>query len=135
MQTMNFDHDNDSGENVAILTPAPVDDLFGFFGTVKSMTNDEKMATYLWESASLLFTNFYHEDDPAVVRNFLRSRHGRHLADSVTFFVKPDEYGDFDAMQEAVMSAIMETDRHGCLIWAKQFAEIKKITENGEWTD
>ena len=133
MQT--HDHDLYPGENFAILTPAPVEDIFGFYGTVKSLTDDEQMAAHLWETASLVLSSFYREDDPAVVRNFLRSRYGRHLADRITFFVKPHEYEDFDVMREAVMSAIMEKDHRGRSMWGNLFAEIKKITENGEWTD
>jgi hypothetical protein len=135
MKTTTFDHENYPGENVAILTPAPAEDVFGFYGTVKSMTDDEEMAEFLWESASLVLSSFYREDDPAVVRNFLRSRYGRHLADRITFFAKPHEYKNFDVMREAVMSAIMEKDHRGRSMWGKLFAEIKKIIENGEWVD
>jgi len=129
-----FDHDNFPGENYAILTPVPVDDVFGFFGTMKGLVGKE-MAIKLWDSASLIVSTNFYEDDPAVVRNFLRSRYGRHLADRVTFFSIPEDYSDADKMYEAVLSTITEVTKRGELFWGKCFDEIKTVTENGEWID
>ena len=80
-----FDHETHPGENYAILTPAPINDVFGFYGTMKGMAGEE-MAVKLWDSASLIVSTIFNENDPAVVRNFLRSRYGRHVADRVSFF-------------------------------------------------
>lgn len=74
------------------------------------------------EFRKLILSTYYREDDPAVVRNFLRNRYGRHLADRITFFARPKEYGDFDVMHDAVMSAIMDTDHRGRSLWSKLFA-------------
>ena len=133
-----FDHDTHPGENYAILTPVPIEDVFGFFGTMKGMVGEE-MAKQLWDSASLIISTAFYEDDPAVVRNFLRSRYGRHLADSVSFFAKPDEYNDFDVMHSAVMDAILDSYKSGHntgkSVWTRRFNEIKDVTEKGEWID
>jgi len=129
-----FDHVTFPGENYAILTPAPVEDIFGFFGTMKSLVGEE-MGVKLWDSASLIVSTVFYEDDPAVVRNFLRSRYGRHLADRVTFFSKEEDYGDAVAMYDALLSTISETMKCGGLFWQKSFDEIKTVTENGEWID
>jgi hypothetical protein len=129
-----FDHDTYPGENTAILTPAPVEDMFGFYGTMKTIVSDA-MAAQLWETASLTLSTFFREDDPAVVRNFLRSANGRHLADDVTFFAKPEEYDDPDVMHAAVHDAVMHTDSKGRSFWGTRFAEVKEYTERGEWED
>jgi hypothetical protein len=132
------DHDMYPGENVAILTPAPIEDMWGFFGTMKTIA-DEDVAIIAWESASLTLSSCFKEDDPAVVRNFLRSRYGRHLADRVTFYANEEEYGDSDIMRSAVMDAILaihESGRNkGKSVWTEWFTDIKKATESGEWED
>ena len=129
-----FDHDNFPGENYAILTPVPVDDVFGFYGTMKGMVGEE-MAVKLWDSASLIVSTNFYEDDPAVVRNFLRSSYGRHLADRVTFFAKEEDYGDAVIMYDALLSTISETTNRGGLFWRKPFDVVKEATVTGEWTD
>jgi hypothetical protein len=134
MTTTAFDHDNHPGENYAILTPAPVDDVFGFFGTMKSMAG-EQAAIQLWDSASLIVSTNFYEDDPAVVRNFLRSCYGRHLADRVTFFANEKDYGDAAKMYEALLSTISETTKHGELFWGQCFEAVRNATLTGEWTD
>ena len=136
--TAKFDHDTFPGENYAILTPVPIEDIFGFFGTMKGMVGEE-MAKQLWNSASLIVSTNFYEDDPAVVRNFLRSRYGRHLADSVSFFAKPEEYDDFDVMYFAVMDAILDSYKSGQntgkSVWTRRFNEIRETTLSGEWVD
>jgi len=132
--TTKFDHDANPGENYAILTPAPTDDMFGFYGTMKCMVGEE-MAIKLWDSASLILSTIFHEDDPAVVRNFLRSSYGRHLADRVTFFAKEEDYGDANIMYEAVLSTITEVGRSGQLFWKTEFETVKNATTSGEWKD
>ncbi len=129
------DHENYPGENSAILTPAPVEDAFGFYGTVKSMTGREEIAVAVWDTASLMLSTLFDENDPAVVRNFLRSRYGRKVADHVTFFARPGEYENLDVMHEAVRSAITDVDVRGRLIWKKWFEEIRAVTLSGEWVD
>jgi len=134
MTTTTFDHDNLPGENYAILTPVPEDDVFGFFGTMKGMVGEE-MAIKLWDSASLIVSTIFYEDDPAVVRNFLRSSYGRHLADRVTFFAKEEDYGDATIMYDALLSTISETTKRGNLFWGKCFEIVREATITGEWTD
>jgi hypothetical protein len=134
MTTKTFDHDTNPGENYAILTPVPVEDFFGFYGTMKDMVGEE-MAVKLWDSASLIVSTVFHEDAQAVVRNFLRSSYGRHLADRVTFFAKEADYGDAGIMYEAVLSTISETSQRGGLFWQKCFDTVKSATINGEWED
>ena len=129
-----FDHVNHPGENYAILTPAPEEDAFGFYGTVKRMVSED-MATNLWDTASLVLSSWFREDDPAVVRNFLRSRYGRHLADEVANQSHPSNYEDYAIMGQAVMDAVLAADRQGRSFWKKWFQEIKQITESGEWSD
>ena len=128
------DHDLYPGENEAIITPAPVDDVYGFYGTVKRMVGEE-MAIQLWDTASLVLSSWFREDDPAVVRNFLRSRYGRHLADEVANQSHPSNYENYAIMSQAVMDAVLATDRKGRSFWKKWFQEIKQITESGEWSD
>ena len=129
-----FQHDTYPGENFAILTPVPIDDVFGFFGTMRGMVGKE-MAIKLWDSASLIVSTIFYEDDPAVVRNFLRSSYGRHLADRVTFFAKEEDYGDAAAMYDSLLSTISETTKRGDLFWNKAFKVVKKATESDEWVD
>ena len=126
------DHKNYPGENEAILTPAPVDDVFGFYGTIQSLVGAE-MAEVLWDVASLTLSSLFEEDDPAAVRNFLRSRYGRHLADEVSNQSRPSDYEDYDAMREAVIGAVLATDRKGRSYWRKWFPEIRPVTMSGEW--
>ena len=138
MPTKTFDHDTNPGENYAILTPVPTEDMFGFYGTMKDMVGEE-MATKLWDSASMIVSTTFCEDNPTVVRNFLRSSYGRHLADRVTSLAKESDYGDFDVMRSAVMDAILsphESGRsNGQSAWTRRFNEIKMVTESGEWED
>jgi len=129
-----FDHDTHPGENYEILTPVPLEDRWGFYGMMKNMVGEE-MAIKLWDSASLIVSTNFYEDDPAVVRNFLRSRHGRHLADRVTLFANEEDYDDEAAMYEAVLSTVTEVGRNGNLFWKTQFDKIKEATESGEWRD
>ena len=133
MTKTTFVHKTYSGEN-NVLTPVPKKDLWGFYGSMKCMVG-EKMAIKLWDSASLMISTNFHEDNPAVVRNFLRSPYGRHLADRVAFFAKEEDYGDDAAMYEAVLSTITEVGRSGNLFWKKQFDKIKVATATGEWED
>ena len=128
------DHDLYPGENEAIITPAPVDDVYGFYGTVKRMVGED-MAANLWDTASLVLSSWFREDDPAVVRNFLRSRYGRHLADEVANQSHPSNYENYAIMSQAVMDAVLATDRKGRSFWKKWFQDIKQITESGEWSD
>jgi len=128
------DHDLYPGENYAILTPAPEEDVFGFYGTVKRMVGEE-MAIQLWDTASLVLSTWFREDDPAVVRNFLRSRYGRHLADEVANQSHPSNYENYAIMNQAVMDAVLVTDRKGRSFWTDWFFDIKATTENGEWSD
>ena len=128
------DHDLYPGENEAIITPAPVDDVYGFYGTVKRMVGED-MAANLWDTASLVLSSWFREDDPAVVRNFLRSRYGRHLADEVANQSHPSNYENYAIMSQAVMDAVLATDRKGRSFWKEWFQEIKQITESGEWSD
>ena len=128
------DHDLYPGENEAIITPAPVDDVYGFYGTVKRMVGEE-MAANLWDTASLVLSSWFREDDPAVVRNFLRSRYGRHLADEVANQSHLSNYENYAIMGQAVMDAVLATDRKGRSFWKEWFQEIKQITESGEWSD
>ena len=138
MTKVSFDHETHPGENYAILTPVPIEDVFGFFGTMKGMVGEE-MAKQLWDSASSIISTAFYEDDPAVVRNFLRSCYGRHLADSVSFFAKPDEYNDFDVIHSAVMDAILDSYKSGQntgkSVWTRRFNEIRETTVKGEWVD
>jgi len=133
MTTKAFAH-TQPGENHAILTPVPTGDMFGFFGTMKCMVGEE-IAIKLWDSASLILSTTFCEDDPKVIRNFLRSNYGRYLADRVTFFAKEADYGDAAIMHEAVLSTISETNNRGRLFWEKCFEDAKCETQTGEWKD
>lgn len=131
---MSHDHQNHPGENEAILTPVPVEDVFGFYGTIQTFVA-ESMAAALWDVASLTLSSLFEEDDPAVVRNFLRSRYGRQLADEVNIRTLVQDYENHDAMREAVMDAVLATDRKGRSYWSKSFLEIKRATASGEYVD
>jgi len=134
MTTAAYDHDAKPGENYAILTPVPTADMFGFYGTMKCMVGEE-MAVKLWDSASLIVSTIFYEDDPAVVRNFLRSSYGRHLADRVTFFSIPEDYDDAGKMYDALLSTISEVTKQGKMFWGKCFETVKEATISGEWVD
>jgi len=134
MTKKTFDHDISPSENHAVLTPVPTEDVFGFYGTMKDMVGEE-MATKLWDSASMIVSTTFCEDDPVVVRNFLRSNHGRYLADRVTSLAKEENYSDTTIMYDTLSSTISEVGRNGQMFWKQQFDLVRQATINGEWED
>ena len=66
---------------------APTEDCWGFFGTIKSNEKlGEKEASQAWADAFRIFRSVpWQPSDPAI-RNFLRLRAGRHIADATSFY-------------------------------------------------
>ena len=71
----------------ATLSAAPTEDYYGFFGTIElnercSMTE----ATQAWDAAFAVFRSAPWQPTDIAIRNFMRSRWGRHFADSTSFY-------------------------------------------------
>ena len=127
-------------DNQKILQP-PVEDVYGFFGTVQTNSYseatgrnsiDQIAAGKLWALACRLVAERFQCDDPAVIRNFLRSKHGRHLADDATCAGNGcDEYN----VAIGIGRSLDRRRRNGESIWKKPFEDVRKATVNGEFVD
>jgi hypothetical protein len=113
--------------------PAPTEDSWGFYGTLLSEDEISKaIAKQVWDVACHEVAEVFGETNPAVVRNFLRSPAGRHLADSVSDHATGQTAVEYS---QAVWTAMRETNAKGRNIWKRSFEEIKKATLDGTWTD
>jgi hypothetical protein len=126
------DDKNQFRVNPAVITPAPVDDKTeeGFYFALKKAAGDE-VAQELWKTACLALSECFEEDDPEVIRRFLLSRHGRHLATSAMSHTWPEYYSHVDEMVGMLLDALEERcteDNQSVSAWAKAFQAIK----NGE---
>ena len=74
----------------------------------------------------------FHEKDPAVIRNFLRSRWGRHLADELTLSA---DHRNEAALATAIPTTLARRTDKGFLAWEREFKEIRQATKRGEWQD
>jgi hypothetical protein len=66
---------------------APIDDSWGFFGTIDM--NERlglKETINAWNDAFTVFRSAPWQPTDISIRNFLRSRWGRHFADSTSFY-------------------------------------------------
>ncbi len=66
---------------------APTDDSWGFFGTIDM--NERlglKETIEAWDAAFAVFRSAPWQPTDIAIRNFLRSRWGRHFADSTSFY-------------------------------------------------
>jgi len=119
----------------------PEEDAFGFAGTLRANTEErlgEDAERRLWAEACKAVQATFGEKDAAVVRNFLRSRWGRHLADEACNFAHP-ETGE-RALLAGLKKALkrrkqLREGKTGRLAWQKVFDEIKKATLDGTWED
>ncbi len=123
--------------NIKNITP-PTDDVYGFWGTVQTNSYceetdcnhiDEAAANRIWTAACLQVAKTFDEKDPDVIRNFLRSRWGRHLADEL---FTP---GCHEKNLIARLAENLNERRYGVLVWKSGFREVKEATENGTWVD
>lgn len=70
-------------ENTPDYSAAPTEDSFGFYGTI--MSNEKlsgKQAEQAWKGAFAVVRDGLAEGNKIMARNYLRTRQGRHLADS-----------------------------------------------------
>jgi hypothetical protein len=73
--------------NNANYAAAPTDDSWGFFGTIDM--NERlglKETIEAWDAAFTVFRRAPWQPTDITIRNFLRSRWGRHFADSTSFY-------------------------------------------------
>jgi hypothetical protein len=120
-------------DSKAMSIPAPVEDSWGFYGTLLSEDEISKeIAKQVWDVACQEVAAVFEETNPAVVRNFLRAPAGRHLADSVSDHATGQTAVEY---AESVRIAIRETNAKGRNIWKRSFEEVKKATESGAWLD
>lgn len=64
--------------------PAPLEDAFGFFGTIKTNENlSDAEAAIAWGAAIDMFRTAPWEPTDEAIVFFLRSRDGRHFADAL----------------------------------------------------
>jgi hypothetical protein len=108
----------------------PREDSHGFAGTLRSNYDlGWRANARLWVAAcEAIETTFkVDESERGIIRNFLRSRYGRMLADDLSFRMSadPDEVG--------VKDAIART--HWVAHWLKWFREVATITRRGEWEE
>jgi hypothetical protein len=69
------------------IAAAPTDDSWGFFGTLDM--NERlglKETINAWDAAFAVFRSALWQPTDIAIRNFLRSRWGRHFADSMSFY-------------------------------------------------
>ncbi|MCF8070418.1 MAG: hypothetical protein K9L30_17700 [Desulfobacterales bacterium] len=119
--------------NSNLLTPAPLDDTWGFIGTILRIGDiDKEAAARLWKVATNKLAGTYQETRPDVIRNFLRSRHGRHFADDASNMgLKWNQKTDCEkALAEGIEKSLSDPDR-----WSKFFNEVKEATISGKWED
>ena len=66
---------------------APTDDRWGFFGTLDMNEHlGLKETIAAWDAAFAVFCSAPWQPTDIAIRNFLRSRWGRHFADSMSFY-------------------------------------------------
>ena len=106
----------------------PREDSHGFAGTLR-MNYDLGWRTNerLWQLACLTVQLAFHETDKRIVRNFLRSRYGRHLADDLNRR-QPRDPEEVD-VQDAIAATNWKKD------WAKCYREVAEATRNGTWEE
>lgn len=113
--------------------PAPAEDCWGFYGTILDngkITPDN--AACIWKTACQALAETYNETDAAVIRNFLRSRYGRHLADSVHEHAYRITDGDsIETIYEKAVTDALTPAKN----WRREFKAIRKTTLSGEWED
>jgi len=106
----------------------PREDSHGFAGTLRAnydlgwRTNER-----LWQFACLTVQLAFHETDLRIVRNFLRSKWGRHLADDLSFR-QPRNPEEAD-VQDAIAATPWQK------VWAKCYREVAELTRRGEWEE
>jgi len=113
----------------------PTEDAWGFWGTIRSNSGyriSEDVTSDIWHAAFVSVEAAFGEKSPEVIRNFLRSSYGRHLADEA-FNEAASE--TIDDLIQGVVIALGQTKRNGRLTWQKQFDEIKAVTEDGAWSE
>ena len=122
------------------LTLPPREDAHGFYGTLRSNSESaqaglgERGLERLWLEAFRQVEVLFRERDQQVVRNFLRSAYGRHLADQV--FTKARAHTSEVALRKAIREALAERHyRTNRLIWKKAFNTVKRSTHEGRWTE
>jgi hypothetical protein len=130
--------------------PFPDEDAFGFAGTIQANSHNDATgangigpdaARRLWREACAAVARTFGEDDPAVIRNFLRSRYGRHLADEAYTEAHPAQgeaalaagIGKALARKKRIRQRLGGTRER--LAWQKPFDEIKTATLDGTWTE
>lgn len=111
-------------------TPAeyafPRDDGYGFAGALRGNYDlGWRANARLWRVACEAVEAAFRETDRRIVRHFLRSRYGRHLADDLSRRMGRDPE-EADARQ-AIVAAHWQKD------WAKGYREVAAATRRGEW--
>lgn len=104
---------NTMKDNKITLATAPIEDCYGFFGTIKMNERiGEKEAIKAWEEAFEVLRSAPWQPTDTAIRNFLRSRRGRHFADATTFYE--------GSLESRIQQASGET-------WVEQeFADLKR---------
>jgi len=130
--------------------PFPDEDGFGFAGTIQSNSHNDAngeneididAARRLWREACAAVARTFGEDNPQVIRNFLRSRYGRHLADEAYNEAHPARgetalatgIGKALARKKRIRQRLGGTLER--LAWQKPFDEIRRATLDGTWTE
>lgn len=117
----------------------PTEDVYGFWGTIQTNSYceetdcnhiDEAAADRIWAAACLQVAETFDENNPNVIRNFLRSRYGRHLADEL-FTEATCTENDLVAN----LADVLNRKSHNVLVWKRDFRNVKETTLNGEWID
>ena len=106
----------------------PREDSQGFAGSLRANYDlGWRANARLWLFACETVEAFFGETDRRIVRNFLRSRHGRHVADDLSRR-QPRNPEEAD-----VRNAIAGTDWKKN--WGLFYREVAELTRRGEWEE
>jgi hypothetical protein len=106
----------------------PRDDSHGFAGTLRlNYDLGWRANARLWLFACQTVEGAFGETDRRIVRNFLRSGSGRHLADDLSRR-QPRDPEEAD-VQNAIAGTNWKKD------WGTYFREVAELTRRGGWED
>ena len=104
----------------------PREDSHGFAGTLRQNYDlGWRANARLWLVACQAVEAAFGETDRRIVRNFLRSNYGRHLADDLS------RRQPRDPEEADVQNAILTTDWRKD--WTKGYRFVAEATRNGTW--
>lgn len=99
----------DDTDNASFLMIPPTEDCWGFYGTIQSNESlGDKDASQAWAEAFRILRSAPWKPSDIAIRNFLRSRWGRHFANAVSVYEGALEERIAKASQESWLASCMD---------------------------